>query len=95
MIPIIEIVEPAMAEILGGRTEAEGLAFAWGMWGSARAMLANLLRAEHPHWSTEKTNREIARRFKGDALDRGYINEWAARGLSDIWQQGQEREATA
>jgi hypothetical protein len=56
---IIEIVEPAVAEILREKTEAERLAIAWGMWRSARAMLANLLRAEHCHWSEEGVNREM------------------------------------
>lgn len=52
-----------MALILREKTEAERLAIAWGMWRSARAMLGNLLRAEHRHWSEEEVNREIARRF--------------------------------
>jgi hypothetical protein len=63
MTPNIEIVEPAVAEILRRKTEAERLAIAWGMWRSARAMLANLLRAEHPDWPEEDINREIVRRF--------------------------------
>jgi hypothetical protein len=46
----IGIVEPDMAEILRGKTETERLAIAWGMWRSARAMLANLQRTEHQDW---------------------------------------------
>jgi hypothetical protein len=63
MSAIIEIVDPATAEILRHKTEAERLAIAWGMWKSARSMLANLLRAEHHDWSAIEINREIARRF--------------------------------
>lgn len=63
MRPTIEIVEPSMAAILRGKTPAERLAVAWGMWRSARAMLANLLRAEHPDWPEADINREIARRL--------------------------------
>lgn len=63
MRPTIEIVEPAMAAILQRKSPAERLAIAWGMWKSARAMLANLLRAEHPDWSEADINREIVRRF--------------------------------
>jgi hypothetical protein len=63
MSAVIEVVEPAMAEILRGKTEAERLAIAWGMWRSARGMLGNLLRDEHRDWSEEQINREIGRRF--------------------------------
>jgi hypothetical protein len=59
----IEIVDLEMAAILRAKTEAERLQIAWGMWRSARDMLRNLLRAEHPGWSQEHVNREAARRL--------------------------------
>ena len=59
----IEVVEPVMAQILRGKTEAERLAIAWGMWRSARDMLSNLTRAEHPEWRDEEVQQEVARRM--------------------------------
>jgi hypothetical protein len=44
----LEIVDQDMADVLRQKTEAERLRIAWGMWRSARNMIRNLLRAEHP-----------------------------------------------
>jgi hypothetical protein len=66
MPPVIEMVDPVMAEILRSKTEAERLEIAWGMWRSARSMLVNILRSEHPNWTEKEINREIARRFHPD-----------------------------
>lgn len=63
MRPVIEIVDPVMAEILRRKTERERLEIAWDMWESARFMLSNILRSEHPDWSEEEVNREVARRM--------------------------------
>jgi hypothetical protein len=59
----IEIVDRAMADILRTKTEAERLGIARGMWRSARAMMENLLRAQHPHWTPTAVNAEVARRL--------------------------------
>jgi hypothetical protein len=59
----IEAVDPDMAAILRGKSEADRLRIAWGMWRSARDMLGNLLRAEHPDWGEEEVQREVARRL--------------------------------
>lgn len=59
----VEAVDPEMVAILRAKTEAERLAIAWGMWRSARSMLANHLRSDHPDWTEKQINREIARRF--------------------------------
>lgn len=61
--PTIEVIDDAMVAILRQKTEAERLAIAWGMWDSAREMLRNLVRAEHPDWPEEEVNREVARRL--------------------------------
>lgn len=63
MTATIEIVDRAMADILRGKTEAERLGIAWGMWRSARSMLENLLRAEHPDWTAAAVRAEVARRM--------------------------------
>ena len=34
-----------------------------GMWETARVMLQGTLTQQHPEWSEEKLNREIARRM--------------------------------
>jgi hypothetical protein len=60
---VIEMIEPAMVQILQTKTEAQRLAISWGMWRSARDMLRNLLRAEHPTWSEVEVHRETARRL--------------------------------
>jgi Rv0078B-related antitoxin len=59
----VEVVDLEMVRILRTKTEAERLAIAWGMWRSARDMIRNLLRAEHPNWSETEVQREAARRL--------------------------------
>ena len=59
----MEIVDPAMAAVLRDKTPAERLAMGHALWRSARDMIRNLLRAEHPEWSNEEVEQETARRF--------------------------------
>ena len=59
----IEVVDPEMARILAEKTPRERLEIAAGMWRSARDMIRNLLRAEHPDWPDEAVEREAARRL--------------------------------
>jgi len=59
----IEVVDDDMARILRGKTGAERLAIASGMYASARRMLLSHLAAEHPDWSEEQVMREAARRL--------------------------------
>ncbi len=63
----IEMVDREMARILAGKTEAERLQIAWGMWRSARLMIATLVRSEQPHASEEEIEREVARRMSHGA----------------------------
>lgn len=44
----MEIIDPAMVEVLREKTPAERLAIANAMRRSARDMIRNLVRAEHP-----------------------------------------------
>lgn len=64
----IEVVDSDMAVALRQKTEGERLQIAWGMWRSARSMLLNLMRAEHPDWTEEAINREVARRLSHGAV---------------------------
>ncbi|HEV7515488.1 MAG TPA: hypothetical protein VGR07_04240 [Thermoanaerobaculia bacterium] len=59
----IEVVDDDMARILRGKTGAERLTIASGMYESARRMLLSHLAAEHPDWSEEQVTREAARRL--------------------------------
>lgn len=61
--PVIELLEPAMVEILRQKTEGERLAISWAMWRSVRDMLTNLIRSEHPGWSQDDVRREVAWRM--------------------------------
>ncbi|WP_437227889.1 hypothetical protein SH661x_000607 [Planctomicrobium sp. SH661] len=59
----MEIVDREMAAVLAAKTPRERLEIGWGMWRSARRMLMNLIRAEHPDWTSEQVNAEVARRL--------------------------------
>lgn len=59
----VDHIEPEMVRMLREKTPAERLAIANGMWRSARDMLRNLLRAEHPEWSDDEVDAAVARRL--------------------------------
>jgi len=64
----IEIVDDVMADILRRKTPAERIRIGFGLWTSACTMLSSHLRREHPEWSEEKLQREIARRMSHGAV---------------------------
>lgn len=57
-----------MVEALRAMTERQRLEIAWDMWRSARNMIENLLRAEHPDWTDRQLAIEIGRRLLGPEL---------------------------
>lgn len=59
----VDHIEPEMVRILREKTPAERLAIANGMWRSARDMLRNLLRAQHPDWGDDQIDAAVARRL--------------------------------
>jgi hypothetical protein len=59
----IEIVDDEMARVLAAKTGAERLAIAFGMYESAREMLTSHLQSRFPEWSTDRIEREVARRL--------------------------------
>jgi hypothetical protein len=63
----IEVIGDDMARILRGRTGAERLRIASGMYASARHMLLNHLRAEHADWDERRIVQEAARRLSHGA----------------------------
>lgn len=60
---VMEVMDDAMSDVLRQKTEAERLRIADRMWKSARAILRGAIRTEHPDWSMEQVNREIACRI--------------------------------
>ena len=68
--PVVEMMDPAMVEILRSKTPAERLAIAFRMWESARVMIRGVLGQQHPEWSDERIHRELARRMSHGEVDR-------------------------
>ena len=64
----VEVVDEAMAQVLRDKTEAERLAIANGLWVYARDLLRSVLRQEHPDWTDEQIQREVARRLSHGAV---------------------------
>ena len=62
-IPRIEVLDRDLVQVLSSKTGAERLAIAAGMFRSARRMLSSHLRSEHPDWSTQQVQDEVARRL--------------------------------
>lgn len=58
-----EAVQDDLVRILRAKSDREKFEIGAGMWRSARDMLRNYLRGEHPDWSDEQINREVARRL--------------------------------
>ena len=57
-----------MAAVLRQKTGAQRLQIASRMFVSARQMLVNHLRAEHPNWDERQIDREAARRLSHGAV---------------------------
>jgi hypothetical protein len=63
-----EIMDEAMVEVLRKKTPAERLAIGQGMWRYARDLLRSTLRGQHPDWTPEQIDREVARRLSHGAV---------------------------
>ncbi len=59
----MEVMDDTMANVLREKTEAERLKIAGRMWRSARSILRGAIQTEHPDWSEEQVNGEIAERI--------------------------------
>ncbi|HSL18883.1 MAG TPA: hypothetical protein VLB51_13330 [Methylomirabilota bacterium] len=55
--------DPATLEMLRSKTAAERLKIASGMWRSARSILTNVLRQDHPDWDQRRIDQEVASRL--------------------------------
>ena len=63
-----EMVDDDMAQILRSKTGAERLRIASGMFASARRMISSYLATQHPDWSPEQIQKEVARRISHGAI---------------------------
>jgi hypothetical protein len=65
---VIELLDDKLVEIYRTWTPARSLKAAADLTRDMRRLLKNQLASLHPDWSPEEVDREVARRFLGDAL---------------------------
>ncbi len=63
-----EILDDRMAEIPRRKTPAERLEMTFAMWRFAQDLVRAAVRDEHPDWSDDQVNREVARRLSHGAV---------------------------
>ncbi len=66
-LPVIETIDEDMVEILRQKTPSERLEVAFSMWRFARDMVTAMLVQEHPDWSRERIEAEVALRMSHGA----------------------------
>ena len=64
----IELLDPVVAEILKSKTPEERIRMGFECNRTARKMMAAGLHAQHPDWTPEEIQREIARRMMDGAV---------------------------
>lgn len=64
----IEVVDDQMAEVLRGKTPAERLRIAHGMWSHASQLIQRMLKAEHPEWTEAQIRAQVAWRLSHGAI---------------------------
>ena len=64
----IEVVDDRMAEIYRSKSAMERLAIAHGMWRSARRMIHCVVQTQHPDWTDDQVQCEVARRLSHGAV---------------------------
>jgi hypothetical protein len=65
----MDVLDDEMVEVYRQMSGAERLRIAFGLFASARRMLTNHLRSEHPDWDEETIQREVARRISRGVVD--------------------------
>ncbi len=58
-----EIISEDMAAVMRGKTPADRLAAAFGMWRFARQLIEQTTRQQHPDWSDREIQAFVARRM--------------------------------
>jgi len=56
-------ISPEMAKVYRQKTSAERLQIGFSMWRAARKLVECGVRRQHPEWSDDQVNGEIARRL--------------------------------
>ena len=64
----IEVMSDEMAQVLRTKTGAERLKIADGMFETARKLIQARVRSQHPDWTPEQVNAEVARRLSHEAV---------------------------
>jgi hypothetical protein len=64
----IEVMDDAMANVLRAKSGSERLRIVDDLFRSARRLVAAGVRAQHPDWTQEQTDRETARRLSRGAF---------------------------
>ena len=62
----IEVMDDQVAQIMRGKSPAERLSIAFGMWRATRRMIRASLRNQHPNWTDDRFDREVAMRMSHD-----------------------------
>lgn len=63
-----EVIDDQMAAVLREKTESERLQIGFEMWHSAQRMIRAIVTAEHPEWSEEEVERQVAKRMSHGAV---------------------------
>ncbi|MDZ4657300.1 MAG: hypothetical protein SH868_06935 [Bythopirellula sp.] len=63
-----EVIDDAMAEVLRAKSPAERLAIAHGMWSHASQLLQRVIKAEHPDWTPQQIQSQVAQRLLNGAI---------------------------
>jgi Rv0078B-related antitoxin len=63
----IELLDPVVKQVLQSKTPEERLHMAFELNRTARKFMAAGLRSQHPEWTEEQVQQEIARRIMNGA----------------------------
>ena len=69
--PVVEVMDERMADMLRRKSPQDRLAIAFGMWTTARELLRGSIAYDHPAWTRERIESEIAWRISHGVVDRG------------------------
>jgi len=61
--PVVEVIDETMAQVLRRKSGAERLRIAMGMFRTARTMITQAVRQQHPDWSETRVRDEVNRRL--------------------------------
>jgi hypothetical protein len=68
--PVVEILDPAVVEIMRQKSPAERLAQVFRIWETVRLVTRSSIRQQHPEWNDDQVLRETANRLSHGATER-------------------------